>query len=536
MGLYESVLSNLADGDTLPAARPPRHSAAVVLWRDATSDSGCEVYWVQRSGAVPFMPGWHAFPGGGLSRSDAAIEVDGAPRGVGAGPEDGAMPAAVTDGVELGRLIPDGLVAAALRELFEETGLLPGAESADRGRLAAARRALLAKELAFGDLVVALSLTPSAADLIFAGRWLTPPLGPLRFDNRFFLLEWAPSLGQPEIVPGELDSGEWIDPREAHQRWSSGEVLAAPPILHILEVLADAGPVGGLARLRQPHGANLGEHRKVEFRPGVMLFPLPTPTLPPATHTNAYLLGHGEAVLIDPGSPYEAEIDRLAGALAATRQRLGREVREIWLTHHHPDHVGGVVALQSRLGVPARAHPATMERLSGMEIDFGAPLGEGDVVVLESPPDSTAPSMEIEVLHTPGHASGHLCFFERRQGWLIGGDMVSGVGMIVIDPPEGDMDDYLASLRRLEALEATTLFPGHGPALRNPSGKFRQYREHRLWREARILEAWNDGIREPEAMLPTVYADVPPIAHPLAVRQILAHLARLERLGEISGA
>ena len=95
------------------------------------------------------------------------------------------------------------------------------------------------------------------------------------------------------------------------------------------------------------------------------------------------------------------------------------------------------------------------------------------------------------------------------------------------------MDEYLGSLARLEALGATTLFPGHGPTLADPTARFRQYREHRLWREGKILEAWRQGIREPSEMLSTVYADVPSIAHPLAIRQIHAHLERLLDSGEI---
>ena len=530
MGLYEKVLSNLADGESLPAAKPPRSSAAVVLWRPSATSPGIEVYWVQRSEVVPFMAGWHAFPGGGLSRSDAAIEIDGTPRDLDLGPEDGAMPPAILEGVELGPLMPEGLAACVLRELFEETGILPGAKGVDRSRLAAGRRALLAKEVDFAGLLATMSLRPSAADLVYAGRWLTPPLGPLRFDNRFFLLEWSPSLGEPEIVPGELSMGEWIDPRQAHQQWTQGEALAAPPIVHILDVLADDGPQDGLGRLRAPVEANLGQYRQIEFRPGVMLFPLQTPTLPPSTHTNAYVLGSSDAVLIDPGSPYAIEISRLVDALADLERRYGRRVNEIWLTHHHPDHIGGVAEVQDKLDLLVRAHPTTMERLAGRGFRFGEPLVDGDVVRLGAGSDV----MEIDVFHTPGHASGHLCFFERRAGWLIGGDMVSGVGMIVIDPPEGDMDDYLASLARLESLGATTLFPGHGPTIHNPTGVLRRYREHRLWREDKILEAWRQGIDEPAEMLPTVYADVPPVAHPLAIRQILAHLARLDKLGEIT--
>jgi ribonuclease/clavin/mitogillin len=106
----------------------------------------------------------------------------------------------------------------------------------------------------------------------------------------------------------------------------------------------------------------------------------------------------------------------------------------------------------------------------------------------------------------------------------------------VIDPPEGDMDDYLSSLGKLVALAPRTLFPGHGPAVKNAVPKLREYIEHRLWRERRVLAAWREGRRDPEAMLPVVYDDVPREAWPLAARQVLAHLARLRRAGQLADA
>lgn len=531
-GLYETVLDNLAEGQTMPAAKPPRASASVVLWR--TVDGRLEVFWVRRERSMRFMGGWHAFPGGGLSRTDSTIPVADMPDPATLGPADGAMPAGVTDEVQLDELLPDGLVACALRELYEETGILLAASAVDEQAAANRRAALEQGETSLADVLGELGVGLTAERLVYAGRWLTPPLGPLRFDNRFFLLEWTPQLVEPSIVSRELDLGEWIAPAEALARWEACEAIAAPPIVHILRVLAEDGPIGGLARLRAPVEANLGEHRRVDFHPGVMLFPLPTPTLPPATHTNAYLLGRGEVVLVDPGSPYDNEVDRLAGALDEARQRLGYSLRGIWLTHHHPDHVGGAAKLQRRLDVCVRAHPLTMERLEDSGIRFGEPLEDGMRVELAGWAGDGSDDMTLDVVHTPGHARGHLCFHERARRWLVGGDMVAGFSTIVIDPPEGDMDQYLESLERLEGLDIETLFPGHGPTILGASKKFAEYRRHRLWREEKILAAWQSGDREPEAMLETVYDDVPPIAHPLAKRQIIAHLERLERLGRLS--
>ncbi len=548
--LYEQVV---ARGGLAPPAAKVRASAAVVLWR--RRDAGdTEVYWMRRDPAMKFMGGWYAFPGGSVSRRDVAVESEaeppswltGTPRGLDAEVATGSMPPTLTAGLD--PLPPDrapGLVTATLRELFEETGLLPTAgggwaSGAATARLAAARRDLLAKHTELGEILAGEGLILDASRLLFAGRWLTPPFAPMRFDNRYFLLEHGAGAPEPADSEEAVSAG-WIRPSEALERWERGEVMAAPPIVHLLRVLADeaaeatgASPeaVGenGLRRLRHPEEANLGPLRNVELRPGLILFPLRTPTLPPASHTNCYLLGTGEAVLVDPGTPDPEEAERLAAALDAAHSRLGRRVTAIWLTHHHPDHVGAVELLRRRLGVPVAAHEATAERLSGRGITVDARLADGDRVELAG---AGGRPMTVRVLHTPGHARGHLCFFEEGLGSLLAGDMVSAVSTIVIDPPEGDMDAYLASLERLARLAPRTLFPGHGPPVTDPVGKLRELIDHRLWREEKVLEAWRAGTRAPREMLPAVYDDAPRQAWPLAERQIEAHLRRLARAGAI---
>src|SRR6185295_12409537 len=185
------------------------------------------------------------------------------------------------------------------------------------------RRALLAGERSFTDILKALEVKLDASPLVYAGRWLTPPFAPIRFDNRFFLLERprdAPA--EPSVIAGELEHGAWIRPAEGWEAWHRGDVLAAPPILHTLEVLSQDGPLRGLDRLRDPAETNLGPARKIEMRPGVLMFPLLTHTLPPAATTNAYLLGTSECALVDPGASSGEELDRLEQALAAARVRL----------------------------------------------------------------------------------------------------------------------------------------------------------------------------------------------------------------------
>jgi glyoxylase-like metal-dependent hydrolase (beta-lactamase superfamily II)/8-oxo-dGTP pyrophosphatase MutT (NUDIX family) len=566
--LYEAALAGLATspaGDGAGTLPPVRASASVVPWRHASARGGVggggggvggggfEVYWVKRGEALAFMGGWHAFPGGGLSRSDAEIPVlpPSAPA-----PEASGAPAPELDAAP--DLAP-GILVCAIRELFEETGILlarpaagadggakagtpqassRGSAAPDPARVAEARRALLGGH-SFTAVLRDLGCVADASRLVYGGRWLTPPFAPLRFDNRFFLLEWpAAEAVQPEVLPGELEAGAWVEPAAAWQSWHLGDVLAAPPILHFLQVLGEDGPDAGLPRLRHPVEADLGPVRRVELRPGVLMFPLATRTLPPALTTNAYLLGFGDAVLVDPGAADPAEIERLVAALAAAHERLGRRVTAIWLTHHHPDHVAGVPALRQRLGVPVLAHPATAERLAahGAFGGMDGTLGDGQQVTLAGQGRPEAPDLLVQVVHTPGHARGHLCFLELGQRSLLAGDMVAGLGTIVVDPPEGDMDDYLASLAKLVALAPRTLFPGHGPAVKNAVPKLREYIEHRLWREARVLAAWRAGRRDPAAMLPTVYDDVPREAWPLAARQVLAHLGRLRRAGQLDDA
>ena len=522
--LYERAL---AAGGPPPTPRPPRASAATVLWRRARG--ALEVFWVQRARSMAFMGGWYAFPGGGRSRKDAELALDGEPSGLGVGPPGAGIPEGVLDGVgELGPEMVPGLAACALRELFEEAGVLPLSGEPPAG-LERARAALLAGEADFATIVAELGLEIALDRLVYAGRWLTPPLGAIRFDNRFFLLEWPSDSWQPLARGGEAELGEWVDPRAALSRWRRGELLAAPPILHILAVLAEEGPEQGLGRLLDPSEANLGPYRRLEFSPGVVMYPLPTPTLPPASRTNTYLLGTDEAVLVDPGCPNEVELDRLLDSLEAAGARLGRRVGAIWLTHHHPDHVGGLETLRRRLGCPVLCHELTARRLSERGITVDGALADGDRHLL-----GQDPPFALRVLHTPGHARGHLCFLEENRGALVAGDMVAGFGTIVIDPPEGDMTDYLESLERLAGLEPRFLLPAHGPALDGAAERLRGYVRHRRWRESRVLDAWNAGLREPSLMLGRVYPDLEPAARPLAERQIVAHLERLEVLGRLA--
>jgi glyoxylase-like metal-dependent hydrolase (beta-lactamase superfamily II) len=250
----------------------------------------------------------------------------------------------------------------------------------------------------------------------------------------------------------------------------------------------------------------------VQVAPGIRVLALRTPTLPPAAHTNVYLVGpaEGPVAVVDPGSPYPEQQAVLDAVLAEVPIAL------VLLTHHHGDHIGGAAALAERWSVPIAAHVATARRLDGI-VAITQLIADGESV------------QGMTAVHTPGHADGHLCF--ELGAATIAGDMVAGLGTILIDPSEGDMTLYLESLERLLARPAATLLPAHGPSIPDGPAKLREYLAHRRMREARVLGSLSDQPATLTALLPTAYGDTPQMLWPLAERSLLAHLAKLARDG-----
>lgn len=261
--------------------------------------------------------------------------------------------------------------------------------------------------------------------------------------------------------------------------------------------------------------ATPGPEMPVEARqvaPGIRVLALRTPTLPPAAHTNVYLVGPagGPVIVVDPGSPYDDQQAILAGYLAEV------PIAAVLLTHHHLDHAGGAAALAARHGVPIAAHAETARLLAGV-VEVTEVIEDGATV------------HGITAVHTPGHAIGHLCF--EHGGATIAGDMVAGVGTILIDPDEGDMALYLASLERLLARAPAVLLPAHGPAMPDGPAKLREYLAHRRMREERVLAALGDAPASLRVLLRSSYSDTPSVLWPLAERSLRAHLDKLVREG-----
>jgi len=447
-------VSELPAGISRVSPPRPALSALAVVVRRGRNGTW-EVLLGERSRRSRFMPGNLAFPGGRLEGSD--------------GPPDGG-----------------GLERCASRELFEETGV---EIAPDRWRAAGAR--------------------------------ITPPMFPLRFDARFFLAEAPEGMTLPETLPSpdEIESLDFFHPAGVVESWASGRALVPPPVVPLLRALGEPhdGVDALVARTRE---VNAGEerHPRIEFVPGIWTLPVATRTLPPATHTNAWMPGRGRFAILDPGSDDESEVERLLGVVARHRRETGSEPLAVVLTHRHDDHVAGARQVAKALALPVKAHADTLARvdLDGVRADE---LKDGEVLDLGGE--------TMTALHTPGHAPGHLAFHLPDRSVLLAGDLISGLSTILIDPVEGHMGLYLDSVRRVAGLGCRSVLPAHGPPL--PGKSLEKLVAHREERERRIRALLTADPRPLDEIAREAYPDAPEVPVVLKRTQTLAHLLEMER-------
>ncbi len=490
--MADGLPRSIYDPDTGPPQRP---AACVVLRRGDGS-----LLLVRRGDTLSFMPGHHVFPGGRVDPEDALVPVDNAPD-----PEDARH------------------IAAAARELFEEAGVLPAAcAPPPPGQLRRMRADLTAGRLGFAVMLAQLGARIDAAQFRPAGRWITPVFMPVRYDTRHYLVEdrgW-PRDPTPPDPGGETAAADWMTPGEALRRWRAGRVKMATPTAFTLRSMDRLPPGDALARMLRVPGTD-DAAAFMEPRAGIVIMPLRTETLPPATHTNCAVVGWDDLCVVDPGPSDPEERARLVARLDDF-VALGGRVAAVALSHGHRDHADAARLIRDRYGAAVWAHPAAALP-DGLRAD--RLMADGEAVELGGDPP-----WRLRALHTPGHDPGHLCFFEEGGSTLFCGDLFANPGTIVVSPEHGgDMTAYLASLERVAAVDAGMIVPGHGMNMTGPVARERLLWliRHRMERERRILEAWEAGARTVAELTARAYADTPGAPARLAGMQVRAHLARL---------
>ena len=504
-----------------PAA--PKDASAIILLSQDLS----KVLWAQRNPKIPFLGGFHAFPGGKTDNGDASIEVKNC--------ADKDL---------------EKFIATAVRELFEEVGVLlvRGGEKLTKGQRASLHDDLISGRSAFGEILDDWNLWIDAEDFFYTGHWTTPKFSPVRFKTRFFIAVCPPKQ-TPYAAITEMQNIEFIAPPDALKRWENAEVLISPPVLISLQELANFSPQRhgdtefyknfSVSLCCEAVGEKLLEKSQkcdgnidyIELNPRVICFPLRTETLPPATHTNCFIVGRREFVVIDAASKDESELEKLFELVDSFIEK-GFVCKEIIVSHLHRDHFGGETVLkdhlQTKFGleIPISAHRITAESLRE-KVTFQKFIEDGEIIRLT---DEAGAEFELKALHTPGHARGHLAFYDEQRGFLLSSDNVVGTGTVVIAPPEGDMSDYLVSLERMKNLpNLRHLCGSHGAAVYDARGRIKEYIVHRLEREKQILAALESGAQKAEEITGIVYQNLNPALVPLAVKSVEAHLAKIEK-------
>lgn len=235
----------------------------------------------------------------------------------------------------------------------------------------------------------------------------------------------------------------------------------------------------------------------------------PNPSLMTGPGTGSYIVGDpgGDLAVIDPGPADDGHLDRLAEVGA------GR-IRWVLVTHTHEDHSPGVAGLVQRTGATSVGFAAKDDFVPEVEAADGWRLRLG--------------STTLCALHTPGHASNHVCWHLEEEATLFSGDHIMNGSTVVIAPPDGDMGAYLGQLQRLKGLGLRAIAPGHGRLITDPAAKIDEYISHRLAREAQVAGALHEGGGiTVDAIVGRLYADVPAALHPVARFSVWAHLRKL---------
>jgi recombination protein RecT len=553
-----------------PAALRP--AATVLLLRDSTDAAhpGIEVLMTRRSLTASFAPGAYVFPGGGIDTADAQAHGCSSRR---ATQSDLALTQAI----------------AAIRESFEELGVLL-ARRADGTHASAQDIAALDRKAPFAAQCQARGLLLAGAEVFVLAHWITDRDLPRRFDVPF-LVARMPEGQEPVADESEQFEPVWVRPVDALARHSAGQFFIIFPTIRTLErlqaypqvqALLDAcavndeplftscpraGLLNGADSRHMEHEPPFGElalvspdgqinhhldwqhDHPVGLLKNVQRLTAPNPGFMTGPGTNSYVVGDPASghFVIDPGPDEPEHIERLWRA-------AGGDIRAIVCTHSHPDHSPGAPRLQAlctaggREKPPILGLPSAPTSRENSRFTPGRTLADGERLTLQTADGSTH---TLVVLHTPGHAANHLCLVLEEDGLLFSGDHILNGSTTVIDPPDGNMGAYLASLDRLGALceqhRIDFILPAHGYVLGdlrrsadNPSAPpqggahaaIQHLKAHRLAREAKVARAMTALPQgTPDDWVKLAYDDVPERLWPVAKRSMQAHVERIQSLG-----
>ena len=430
-----------------------------------------EVFVVRRHRAMTAFPGYCAFPGGKLEKSDTNARFDG-------GTLSDHSPR---------------LVRGLARELREELGF---------NFFAAWRDGLIEGLHCLGEVT-------------------TPAFAPVRFRTWFYRVDLAE---RPDFTPDrrEFEAAEWARPGALVRQYRRGRLLLVPPTLATLRALV-ADPAARTVRKLDP-GFRDDEIPMVEPLGGVRLLMVPSNTLPPAQATNCLHVG-------DPGSPGlrvdpSPRDEATYGRLKAQAAELG--VDRILLTHHHADHREHANRLARELDVPMLMSSYTWDRLR--RLDGGKWFSGVRALRIKEGDEVTHWQGEsVQVLAVPGHDRGQLALMPESRAWCLVGDLIQGIGTVVIAPPEGDMATYFDTMERVIGLRPRVVIPSHGGAMGSVH-RLQAALDHRRSREQQILEGLAAG-QDEQALLASLYGDIDQRLLPLALINIRGHVQKLEQEG-----
>jgi glyoxylase-like metal-dependent hydrolase (beta-lactamase superfamily II)/8-oxo-dGTP pyrophosphatase MutT (NUDIX family) len=450
---------------------------------------------------VPTFPEFWAFPGGGVSKED----VEYARKRSGHGDDDQSLESLVT----------------LFREVVEETGL---SKSKDGGWVIVpshVRKKLIEGPGAWTEALAEGMIHVDTSGASLVTERTTPPLAPVRYTNRFYHIHLGEYAPEPEHPPGrsEFTEFKWWDPEDILEQWRQGTARMAPPQVTFMRDIVDRCREGrGILEILSDLAGKppMGAH-KIEFAPGVECLPIPTATLPPATHTNCFIIGQGdELLLVDPaiqdGEGQAIIVERL-NELESNSKRI----KSILYTHRHTDHIGDRARIKEIVDVEVLGTSETLAAIGG-----GTVIREGDIIDLGD-------NLPWTVIETPGHCPGMVSLISKSG--LLSADNVTMVGTILVPSADGDMHQYMNGLERLHALNPNLLFPSHGPVCAAPMRVLSRTLKHRKERHSKVLNAVNMGLDRLADIAMSAYKNVPDAPESLVLDQTLSHLRGLVKEG-----